>query len=178
MFYTFHNALSGDQGFTIGTSPWSDSCKARRKAAATALNRPAVQSYGPIFDLESAACIKELLEDVKAAKGDIADINPDGYFSRFSLNTSLTVNYGIRIDAKRDDGLLREVLDVEREVSNFRSNSHNWQDYVPLLRLWSSKSEWAGKVQERRMRYMTHFLDELKKRIAEGTDKPCITGNV
>ena len=47
--HTFHNVVSSSQGFTIGTSPWDESCKARRKAAATALNRPAVQSYMPII---------------------------------------------------------------------------------------------------------------------------------
>jgi len=41
--------VSSTAGFTIGTSPWDDSCKRKRKAAATALNRPAVQSYVPII---------------------------------------------------------------------------------------------------------------------------------
>lgn len=47
--HTFHTVVSSSEGFTIGTSPWDESCKARRKAAATALNRPAVQSYMPIM---------------------------------------------------------------------------------------------------------------------------------
>ncbi|KAI1842810.1 hypothetical protein JX265_002653 [Neoarthrinium moseri] len=165
----------GNRGFTIGTSPWDDSCKQRRKAAGTALNRPAVQSYMPILDLESAVSIKELLEDSK--KGT-KDLDPSLYFARFALNTSLTLNYGFRIDGNIDSELLKEITHVEREVSNFRSTSNNWQDYVPLMRLWSTQNKGAEEYRVRRDNYLTLLLNDLKKRIAEGTDKPCITGNI
>jgi phenylacetate 2-hydroxylase len=173
--HTFHKVVSSSQGFTIGTSPWDDSCKQRRKAAATALNRPAVQTYMPIIDLESNSSIKELLAD--SANGKI-DIDPNPYFQRFALNTSLTLNYGIRIDGKVDNELLKEIVHVERVVSNFRSTSNNWQDYLPLLRLWPSRDSEAGKYRARRDAYLTLLLNKLKDQIARGEDKPCITGNV
>lgn len=173
--HTFHTVVSSSQGFTIGTSPWDESCKRRRKAAATALNRPAVQSYMPIIDLESNASIKELLQD---SKDGTVDIDPNPYFQRFALNTSLTLNYGIRIDGSIDDELLKEICFVEREVSNFRSTSNNWQDYIPLLRLWPSRNSQAKEFRERRDAYLSLLLDMLRDRIAKGTDKPCITGNI
>lgn len=175
LFHTFHSVVSSSQGFTIGTSPWDESCKARRKAAATALNRPSVQSYMPILDLESTASIKDLARD--CADGT-QDVDPSPYFARFALNTSLVLNYGIRIDGSVHDELLREITHVEREISNFRSTSNNWQDYVPLLRLWGSHNEAADEYRLRRDRYLTDLLSELKRRIAAGTDKPCITGNI
>jgi phenylacetate 2-hydroxylase len=131
----------------------------------------------PIIDLESNVSIKELLEDSKDGK---VDIDPIAYFQRFALNTSLTLNYGHRIDGKIDDELLKEICDVERAISNFRSTSNNWEDYVPLMRLLPKKPgaddpvEWRG----RRDKYMSFLLDRLKKQIREGTDKPCITGNI
>lgn len=175
--HTFHTVVSSSQGFTIGTSPWDESCKQRRKAAATALNRPAVQSYMPIIDLESNVSIKELLEDSGNGK---KDIDPIAYFQRFALNTSLTLNYGHRIDGRIDDELLKEICDVERAISNFRSTSNNWQDYIPLMRMLpiAKASDDAVEWRERRDKYMTFLLDRLKKQIAEGTDKPCITGNI
>jgi phenylacetate 2-hydroxylase len=173
--HTFHSVVSSSQGFTIGTSPWDESCKQRRRAAATALNRPAVQSYMPIIDLESNVSIKELLTD--SGNGTI-DIDPNPYFQRFALNTSLTLNYGIRIDGKIDNELLKEIVHVEREVSNLRSTSNNWQDYVPLLRLWPSKNSVAAEFRGRRDKYLTLLLSKLKEQIAKGEDKPCITGNV
>jgi phenylacetate 2-hydroxylase len=175
--YTFHSVVSTSQGFTIGTSPWDESCKQRRKAAATALNRPAVQSYMPIIDLESNVCIRDIAND---SKGGVVDLDPRRYFHRFALNTSLTLNYGIRIDGSIDDSLLREIVHVERVVSNFRSTSNNWQDYIPLLRLplISKQNKSAGQYRARRDSYMTKLLDVLKQRVAKGTDKPCITGNI
>ncbi|KAI9741577.1 MAG: hypothetical protein M1818_004383 [Claussenomyces sp. TS43310] len=173
--HTFHTIVSSSQGFTIGTSPWDESCKRRRKAAATALNRPAVQSYMPIIDLESSVSIQELLEDSR--NGEI-DIDPNPYFQRFALNTSLTLNYGSRIDGKADDELLKEICDVERAVSNFRSTSNNWQDYIPLMRLWPRNNKGPLEFKKRRDRYMTLLLDELKDEIAKGIDKPCITGSI
>ena len=103
--YTFHSVVSSSQGFTIGTSPWDESCKNRRKAAATALNKPAVQSCMPIIDLESCLAIKDLIKDSQGGK---VDLDPRKYFHRFALNTSLTLNYGIRIDGSIDQELLRE----------------------------------------------------------------------
>ncbi|KAK6076315.1 phenylacetate 2-hydroxylase [Seiridium cupressi] len=174
-FHTFHSVVSSSQGFTIGTSPWDESCKRRRKAAGTALNRPAVQSYMPILDLESMASIKELLVD---SKNGSLDLDPTPYFARFALNTSLTLNYGFRINGDVQDELLKEITHVEREISNFRSTSNNWQDYVPLLRLWGKQNAGAEEYRVRRDRYLTNLLKDLQQRIADGTDKPCITGNI
>ncbi|KAK5989527.1 Phenylacetate 2-hydroxylase [Cladobotryum mycophilum] len=174
-FHTFHSVVSTSQGFTIGTSPWDESCKRRRKAAATALNRPAVQSYMPILDLESTASIKDLLKD---CKDGTQEVDPSPYMARFALNTSLTLNYGFRIDGGVDSKLLQEITHVEREISNFRSTSNNWQDYVPLLRPFSKQNKMAGVYRTRRDEYLTDMLNDLKERIANGTDKPCITGNI
>lgn len=174
-FHTFHSVVSTSQGFTIGTSPWDESCKKRRKAAATALNRPAVQSYMPIVDLESMASIRELLHD---CDGGRRDVDPISYMARFALNTSLTLNYGFRIEGSVDDALLQEITHVERMISNFRSTSNNWQDYVPLLRVWNKQNTEAQEFRARRDKYLTDMLTDLQKRIADGTDKPCITGNI
>jgi phenylacetate 2-hydroxylase len=175
MLHTFHKVVSSSQGFTIGTSPWDESCKNRRKAAATALNRPAVQSYMPLIDLESTVSIKELLSD---SKGGEIDLDPRAYWQRYALNTSLTLNYGYRIDGTVDAPLLKEIVDVERGVGNFRSTSNNWQDYVPLLRLFPQQSNEANAFRKRRDVYMDRLLATLEEKIAKGTDKPCITGNI
>lgn len=175
-YHTFHSVVSSSQGFTIGTSPWDDSLKLRRKVAATALNRPAVEQYMPIVDLETNLIVKEMLRDSQATPSN--NINPIGYIQRFALNTSLTLNYGLRIGGTIDDELLREVVTVEREIGNLRSTSHNWQDYVPLLRLLPNKDGPAKEMRVRRDKYMSYLLAELRKRIASGTDKPCITGNI
>lgn len=129
----------------------------------------------PILDLESTTSIKEMLKD---CEDGTKDIDPSPYFARFALNTSLTLNYGCRIGGNIDNELLQEITHVEREISNFRSTSNNWQDYVPLLRLWSVQNNSAQEFRTRRDTYLTNLLNGLKKQIADGTDKPCITGNI
>lgn len=148
----------------------------RRKVAATALNRRAIESYMPIVDLETNLIVKEMLGDSQLANTN--DINPVEYIQRFALNTSLTLNYGLRIGGTIDDDLLREVVTVEREIGNLRSTSHNWQDYVPLLRLRPSSDRAAKEMRQRRDKYLSYLLGELQRRLREGTDKPCITGNI
>lgn len=172
--HTFHTVVSSSEGFTIGTSPWDESCKARRKAAGTALNRPAVQSYMPILDYESCKSLKQMLLDSDYGK---KDIDPNPYFQLFSLSTSLTLNYGIKIEGNIEDTLLKEIVHVEREISNFRSTSNNWADYIPLMRLWPSGNNKPLEYKSRRGAYMSKLLNMLKEKIANGTDKPCITGN-
>lgn len=174
-FWTFHDIVSETQGvFTLGTSPWNDSVKRARKAAATALNRQAVQTYLPFIDLESTASINELFQNSSHS----SDIDPNGYFQRFSLNISLTLNYGIRLDGSVRDHTLNEVVAVERELGNIRGIAHNWQDYIPLLRIWPGFKKNAIRFRSRRDQYILTFLDKLKEKIANGTDRPCIAGNV
>jgi phenylacetate 2-hydroxylase len=129
----------------------------------------------PIIDLECNDSIKELIAD--SQNGEV-DIDPKPYFQRFALNTSLTLNYGFRLDGEAEKELLEEIFHVEREVSNFRSTSNNWQDYIPLLRLWPSTNSAAGEYRVRREKYMNLLLDKLREKISMGEDKPCITGNI
>lgn len=173
--HTFHTVVSSSEGFTIGTSPWDESCKKRRKAAATALNRPAVQSYMPIIDYEATKSIKEMLKDSNYGE---MDIDPNAYFQRYALSTSLTLNYGIKIEGNVDDKMLKEITHVEREIGNFRSTSNNWADYIPMMRLWPSGNTKPLEYKKRRGIYMHRLLDMLKEKIQNGTDKPCITGNI
>lgn len=175
--HTFHSVLSSSQGFTIGTSPWDESCKRRRKAAATALNRPSVRSYIPFIDLEAYTSIKELYTDACVKHGEI-DINPTSYFQRFALNLSLTLCYGFRIDGSIENELLNEIITVERGVSTLRSTSNNWQDYLPFLRLFSTRSKEAEGFRKRRDKYLSMLLKQLQEQITNGTDRPCIASTV
>ncbi|KAN0066430.1 hypothetical protein ACQY0O_000524 [Thecaphora frezii] len=177
-FHTFHKVVSSTAGFTIGTSPWDESCKRKRKAAASALNRPAVQTYVPIIDLEALCLIDDLYND--SQHGKLA-IDPYAYLQRFALNTSLVVNYGTRLE-KVGDKLLKEIVEVETYVANFRSVSGTPSDYVPLLRylptVGGRAAKFAKEVRARRDVYMARLLDECKRHVEAGTDIPCITGNI
>ncbi|KAK8135466.1 hypothetical protein PG984_003406 [Apiospora sp. TS-2023a] len=174
--YTFHGVISSTQGFTIGSSPWDESCKKKRKAAGTALGRPALRSYYPMFDLESYCIVRDLQKDSQSGEVEI-DVRP--YIQRYALNTTLTLCYGIRMDAVYDD-LLREILQVGSAISLLRSASENLQDYVPLLRYLpnNEKTKRSKELRDRRDAYLDLLLGKVRDMIERGVDKPCIAAAI
>ncbi|KAK7425551.1 hypothetical protein QQZ08_007992 [Neonectria magnoliae] len=174
--YTFHGVISSTQGFTIGSSPWDESCKKKRKAAGTALSRPALRNYYPMFDLESYCIVRDLHKDSR--NGEI-EVNVRPYIQRFALNTTLTLCYGIRMDEVYDE-LLREILHVGSAISLLRSASENLQDYVPLLRYVpnNEKNRRSKELRDRRDAYLNQLLDTVRDMIKRGTDKPCISAAI
>jgi len=175
-FYTFHKVLSNTAGTTIGTSPYSDSLKRRRKGAASALNRPSIQTYVSHLDLESKEFVAELL---RYGKAGAEPVDPMPMIQRLSLSLALTLNWGIRMDSQ-EDTLFDEITHVEEEISRFRSTTGNLQDYVPLLRLnpFSFGSKKAGEMRDRRDVYLTALNKGLEDRMEKGTHQPCIQANV
>ncbi|KAF5526081.1 3-hydroxyphenylacetate 6-hydroxylase [Colletotrichum aenigma] len=186
-FYIFHKKVS-KAVTSIGTSPWDESCKRRRKAAAGALNRPRVESNAPILNLEA----REFLRDIysESRDGSIAiDFRPA--VRRFALSLSLTLNYGTRVSnvtSLKDNPLLAEIIYVESEISKFRDTGKNYANYIPLLRYWepvanafglnSSPKDHATDIGRRRLEYNDVLLDKLREEVERGEDKPCIQGAV
>jgi len=175
-FYTFHKVLSDTAGTTIGTSPYTESLKRRRKGAASALNRPSVASYVQHLDVETRDFINELLTYGKAG---IVPVDPMPMIQRLSLSLALTLNWGIRLGSQREK-LFDEITHVEEEISRFRSTTGNLQDYVPLLRLnpINTHSAKAREMRNRRDVYLDGLNKGLDSRMADGTSKPCIQANV
>ncbi|KAF1364863.1 cytochrome P450 [Lizonia empirigonia] len=161
--YTFHGLISSTQGFTIGSSPWDESCRNKRKAAATTLSKSTMKNYQEMFDLESYCIVRDLHRDTKNEAVE-ASFRP--YIQRYALNTTLTLCYGIRMDEVYDD-LLREIL-------------HNYQDYIPILRYLpnNEKNTRSKELRERRDRYLNELLDKVRGMIEKGTEKPCISAAI
>lgn len=168
--------MSDTAGTTIGTSPYSDSLKRRRKGAASALNKPSIQQYVSHLDIESRDFIRELYEYGEAGK---TPTDPMPMIQRLSLSLALTLNWGIRLKSQKDN-LFEEITHVEEEISKFRSTTGNFQDYIPILRLnpLNSHSSKAKEMRSRRDVYLTNLNNGLDERIANGTYKPCIQANV
>ncbi|KAJ9504214.1 hypothetical protein H2202_000270 [Exophiala xenobiotica] len=174
--YTFHGVISSTQGFTIGSSPWDNSCKNKRKAAGQALGRPAMRGYFDMFDLESYCIVRDIFRDSKNGELEIG-VRP--YIQRYALNTTLTLCYGIRMDNVYDD-MLREILHVGSAISLLRSASENFQDYVPILRYFpnNEKNRRSKELRDRRDKYLNFLLDKVRAMIKQGTDKPCISAAI
>ncbi|KAK2730130.1 hypothetical protein CKAH01_09783 [Colletotrichum kahawae] len=187
IFYVFHNKVSKAMT-SIGTSPWDESCKRRRKAAASALNRPRTESYAPILNLEAREFLRDLYSESRDGSVEI-DFRPA--VRRFALNLSLTLNYGTRVSnvtSLKDDPLLAEIIYVESEISKFRDTGKKYANYIPLLRYWEpvanvlglnlSPKGHAADIGRRRLEYNNVLLERLKGEVERGEDKPCIQGAV
>lgn len=175
-FYTFHKVVSSTAGTTIGTSPFSESLKRRRKGAASALNKPSIMTYIPHIDTETRAFVREFLEYGAAGT---KSVDPMPMIQRLSLSLALTLNWGTRI-ASQSDTLFDEICYVEEEVSKFRSTTGNLQDYIPILRLnpFNAGSAKAKDMRRRRDVYLKKLNKDLDDRMEKGTHQPCIQANV
>lgn len=173
---TSYQVLSNTAGTTIGTSPYSESLKKRRKGAASALNRPSIATYTGHLDTETKDFVSEFMKYGDAGK---AAVDPTPMILRLSLSLALTLNWGVRVVSQENE-LFHEITHVEEEISRFRSTTGNLQDWIPLLRLnpFSVGSKKAGEMRDRRDTYLNKLNSELDDRIAKKTHKPCIQANV
>ncbi|KAI0135134.1 cytochrome P450 [Daldinia grandis] len=187
VFYVLHKKVQqGGPVTSIGTSPWDDSCKRRRKVSATALNKTSTESYLPILDLESRALTLDILSSCKG--GDVS-VDVLDLTRKFALNLSLTLAYGTRVEDVKDlhrDLVISEIIYIEEEISKFRNPTSNYSNYIPLLRpldivagwLRLQKGSHMADVGKRRYAYHHVLQEKLKRDIADGVDRPCIQGNV
>ena len=135
-----------------------------------------MKNYYDMFDLESYCIARDLCRDSKSGEVEVS-IRP--YIQRYALNTTLTLCYGIRMDAVYDD-LLREILEVGSAISLLRSASENYQDYVPILRYLpnNEKNRRSKELRERRDKYLNELLDKVREMIKNGTEKTCISAAI
>ncbi|KAF7594580.1 hypothetical protein BBP40_008847 [Aspergillus hancockii] len=182
VFHVLHKVVSKNVA-SIGTSPWDESCKLRRKVATGALNRPKVQSYEPIILHETREFIEELTQKSRTGETDI-QFMPTVH--RLALNLVLTLNYGTRVANTKDlkeDAFYAEIIEVEDEITRFRSPSKNLTNYIPLLRLleplfWKKSAAHSTDIGQRRTAYNNALFEKLRTAIEDNTDIHCIQGNV
>ena len=163
-------------GTTIGTSPFNESLKRRRKGAASALNKPSIATYIKYLDVETKDFVRECLENGQAGK---VGVDPMPMIQRLSLSLALTLNWGTRMGS-RDDPMFHEITEVEEIISRFRSTTGNLQDYIPILRLnpFSFGSKKAREMRDRRDVYLKRLNKDLDDRMEKGIHRPCIQANV
>ena len=176
VFWTFHKVLSNTAGTTIGTSPFNDSLKRRRKGAASALNKPSIATYISHLDLETKDFIQDAFDSGAAGT---QGVDPMPMIERLSLSLALTLNWGTRMGS-RHDPMFHEICEVEAMISKFRSTTGNLQDYIPILRLnpFSKGTAAARDMRRRRDVYLTKLNKDLDDRMEKGIHKPCIQANI
>lgn len=172
-FYTFHSVLSSVAS-SIGTNGWNDNTKRRRKVAASAMNRPATQSYLPFITELTESLIGELWS--KGEGGAVA-FDPRETVTHSMVDLTMTIHYGARLPA--EPGLLEEIVDVEDGLSRIKSPLGSLQDYIPIMRYvpFANNSAVARDINRRRLVFLNRFDRELKERITGGQETASIASN-
>ncbi|KAJ6070733.1 cytochrome P450 phenylacetate hydroxylase [Penicillium canescens] len=174
--YWPHKVISSTAGTTIGTCPYDESLKRRRKAATSGLNRVAIQTYLRQLDSETQTFISDIFE---SGNGGNEDVDPIYIIQRLSLSLSLTMNWGIpKLNLSSD--LFREIAVVQNQISRHRSTTGNLQDYVPLLRLdpFGMRRRQAEALRKRRDHYLESLNRGLDDKMKQGTYQSCIRASI
>lgn len=83
--------------------------------------------------------------------------------------------------------LYAEIIEVEKEISKFRSTSKNLSNYIPLVRIidpiisaleLAKSASYSAQIGQRRIAYNDVLLKRLQEEVATDTDSPCIQGSV
>ncbi|KAH3679287.1 hypothetical protein WICMUC_001111 [Wickerhamomyces mucosus] len=172
LLYTFHSVVSSTQGFTIGTTPYGESYKKKKKIVATALNKKSIEQHKSFIAEECHNMFQRI--DSQIVSIDDNDIDLFKVLQGFVLRVSLYLTYGylVEIDNSDRDELFDEICLVENRIIRLRGHTSNLQDYLPFLRFMptNTKTSQAMDYRNRRDVYMDGFKSNLQAKIQQGSD--------
>jgi phenylacetate 2-hydroxylase len=182
ILFTFHTVVSNTQGFTVGTTPYGESYKKKKKVISTALNKKSVEYHSGFISDESRNMFKRIRNQYLLVKDFSRDEDIDVHkiIQGFVLRVSLYLTYGYLVKVGHTDKcrLFDEITHVENAIVKLRGHSSNKQDYVPLLRylgplkrlMSDDKTKMANDYRKRRDVYMAKFITEVKEKMARDED--------
>ncbi|AOA63578.1 Phenylacetate 2-hydroxylase [Komagataella phaffii CBS 7435] len=160
VLYTFHKVLSKNALYTIGTTPFGQSFKRKKKTIASHLNYKNLYGYNELIQRESDLAMYRLMKDLASNHCNETDLLK--FFQYFHLQLSVYMTYGYQLDLDHSEKeLADEIIEVENSIIKIRSHtSSNLQDYFPILRYINSQNKYkkANLLRERRQVYMDKFM--------------------
>ncbi|QPG73741.1 hypothetical protein FOA43_001054 [Brettanomyces nanus] len=174
---TFHNQLSREGIYTIGTTPFGpDYLKMRKFVSSNVLNGKSGKGYnGGVISRETNRLILKLVAKA-TRKGENEDYFISDDFIRkgqyFHLAVALILTYGYQIDYTASENRLEadEIIYVENQITKIRSHVQNFQDFLPnpfrfLLNVFSGKNSFSRKLYERRKVYLEKYFKFSRENI-------------
>ncbi|KAF9443096.1 cytochrome P450 [Macrolepiota fuliginosa MF-IS2] len=166
MFVKSQNLLTG-RGITA--TPYNDKWRKHRRIANSWLNKAAVDSYSEVLDYEATVLVSNLYTYGKAGG---VPVNPQPHAGQCSLNTMLTITFGIRTDTI-DHPLAARALKLSREFMNCTGPMSNLVDFVPVLQKFpNSMTTRARKLHSDLVETYGGMIQEIEARIKCGEDVP------
>ncbi|KAF9729975.1 cytochrome p450 [Paraphaeosphaeria minitans] len=154
-------------GRGITASPYGKRWRKHRRIASLWLNRKAVESYTHVLDFEATDMIHHLHRDWTDG---MADVNPQVYAGRCSLNNMLTITFGFRTDSIHHPMVAR-AFRLSLEFMNITGPISNVVDFVPILqRLPSNMRRRARTLHSELVNVYGGLIKEIDEKMQAGGD--------
>ncbi|KAH9937759.1 cytochrome P450 [Epithele typhae] len=145
--------------------PYGDSWRKWRKVLHSGFHSRRAETYHEIQTLESAVLVHELLT------------NPAEYekhLTRFAASVATSVTYGRRVDSA-DGWIVKENLNAMAcgIPGKYLVETWPWLLKLPRSLQWFRREPEAQR--QRDIALLTHLLNDVKKRMSEGTIPDCLT---
>ncbi|QBM86631.1 phenylacetate 2-hydroxylase [Metschnikowia aff. pulcherrima] len=140
--HTFHKIVSSSQGPTVGTTPAGPSFRKKRKTLSLFLSSKSLTSTYHLYVMDDCSryTIKSMLlqvADLSSRSLPILDVSLIRHFQCFVLRCAILLTYGVNLDTHGNDKQLADrIIETENHIINFRSFISNYQDYLPIFRVY------------------------------------------
>ncbi|KAG5644196.1 hypothetical protein DXG03_008859 [Asterophora parasitica] len=168
--HTLGKLLGGSKkAITLGTSPYDELLKGKRRLAIASVSPAASRSYDPVVERAAQYVVRSL---DKAAKNG-GPIDPLPVFFDCAAVLNLTVICGASVDEA--SVLLKDSPFPMKRLGQVRNINGHYRDFLPFLRMLpdSKMFKEALAVAHYRNGRITSLLDRIRFQTAEGSAPPC-----
>ena len=168
--------LASPKAVTLGTSPYDDLLKGKRRLAIASVSPAATKTYHPIIDKAAQYFIRSLDNANKKAQG--GPIDPFPIFVKGAQVLAITVLCGASVEEAST--LLDDCPFPMRRLGEIRNINGHWRDWFPFLRVlpFGKLYQEAVEVAKYRNGKLDWMLDRARSYAEQGIDKPCAAGTI
>ncbi|RDB27726.1 3-hydroxyphenylacetate 6-hydroxylase [Hypsizygus marmoreus] len=154
---------------TIGSSPYDDQLKGKRRLAIASVSPAAIKSYQDIMDESTQSFVRDLNDARKLG----CPINPWPIFFRNSQALAISTYLGAPI--KETAHVFDDIPYPMKRLAQIRNIHGRLRDYLPFLRLLPEANMFSEAVAVAKYRNarLKRLLDRCLEQFADGTARPC-----
>ncbi|TFK39629.1 cytochrome P450 [Crucibulum laeve] len=154
---------------TIGSSPYDDDLKTKRRLSIASVSPAAIKNYEHIFHESTRSFLTDL---TNASKNGNA-VDPWPIFIRNSAGLAISTYFGSSIQEAVD--VLNDSPYSMKRLAQVRNINGRARDYLPFLRVLPEEKMFyeAVEVAKYRNAKLASMLNKCRQQFADGTSKPC-----
>jgi phenylacetate 2-hydroxylase len=166
----FQHGFADILGLDISGAAMTEPIRRCRKASMRALGKPMWPSYYHLLEPSSLDLVYNIYN--KGENG-AKPMETYGHLRQVVFDLALALTYGARqVDA--EDKFVLSLIKSLNDISEARSSTVRFRDYVPLLRMIPERSSKVIDAEKSRQAHLDTLYASLKSRVAAGEDVPCV----